>query len=51
MRVQLDLQRGAVLAVELKNNSAKIARWATCALLAGAHQASDAGGEADDDRC
>ena len=34
-RKKLDSQRGAVLATELKNNSCKIAKWATCAVLAG----------------
>lgn len=34
-RSKLDNQRGAVLAAELKNNSAKLARWTVSALLAG----------------
>lgn len=34
-RQKLDLQRGAVLANELKNNSCKLARWTVQALLAG----------------
>jgi translation initiation factor 3 subunit D len=37
-RHKLDSQRGAVLATELKNNSAKLARWTASALLAGAQQ-------------
>lgn len=37
-RSKLDNQRGAVLATELKNNSAKLARWTAGALLAGADQ-------------
>jgi len=35
-RTRLDAQRGAVVATEMKNNSAKLARWATQSLLAGA---------------
>ncbi|KAK0230296.1 eukaryotic translation initiation factor 3 subunit D [Armillaria fumosa] len=35
-RTKLDSQRGAVVATEMKNNSAKLARWALQALLAGA---------------
>jgi len=35
---KLDSQRGAVLATELKNNSAKLAKWTAQALLAGNHQ-------------
>jgi translation initiation factor 3 subunit D len=35
-RTKLDAQRGAVIATEMKNNSAKLARWATQSLLAGA---------------
>ncbi|KAG7447634.1 translation initiation factor eIF-3, subunit D [Guyanagaster necrorhizus] len=35
-RSKLDSQRGAVVATEMKNNSAKLARWAVQALLAGA---------------
>ncbi|KAI8374541.1 translation initiation factor eIF-3, subunit D [Radiomyces spectabilis] len=34
----LDSQRGAVVATEMKNNAAKLARWAVQALLAGADQ-------------
>lgn len=34
-RQKLDTQRGAVLATELKNNSAKLARWNAQAVLAG----------------
>lgn len=34
-RQRLDKQRGAVLATELKNNSAKLAKWTLCSLLAG----------------
>lgn len=34
----LDSQRGAVVASEMKNNAAKLARWAVQALLAGAEQ-------------
>jgi len=34
-RSKLDNQRGAVLATELKNNSCKLAKWTTCAMLAG----------------
>jgi len=37
-RQKLDSQRGAVLATELKNNSHKLARWTSQALLAGANQ-------------
>uniref|UniRef100_A0A7S1X9U9 EIF3d n=1 Tax=Compsopogon caeruleus TaxID=31354 RepID=A0A7S1X9U9_9RHOD len=37
-RSRLDGQRGAVLANELKNNSAKLARWTAQSLLAGADQ-------------
>lgn len=37
-RQKIDQQRGAVLATELKNNSAKIAKWTAQAILAGAHQ-------------
>jgi len=36
-RQKLDSQRGAVLATELKNNSFKLARWTTQALLVGAN--------------
>ncbi|KNC78655.1 hypothetical protein SARC_08921, partial [Sphaeroforma arctica JP610] len=35
-RQKLDSQKGAVLAMELKNNSMKLAKWTACALLAGA---------------
>jgi translation initiation factor 3 subunit D len=35
-RQKLDLQRGAVLATEFKNNSCKLARWCCQAMLAGA---------------
>lgn len=34
-RSKLDAQRGAVIATEMKNNSAKLARWTVQALLAG----------------
>ena len=34
-RSKLDIQRGAVLATELKNNSCKLAKWTASALLAG----------------
>lgn len=34
-RMKLDSQRGAILATELKNNSAKLARWSLQALLSG----------------
>ncbi|KAJ9118990.1 hypothetical protein QFC24_005956 [Naganishia onofrii] len=34
-RSKLDTQRGAVIATEMKNNSAKLARWTVQALLAG----------------
>jgi len=34
-RQKLDVQRGAVLANELKNNSCKLAKWTIQALLAG----------------
>jgi translation initiation factor 3 subunit D len=34
-RSKLDSQRGAVLATELKNNSCKIAKWTSSAVLAG----------------
>ncbi|ORX45327.1 translation initiation factor eIF-3, subunit D [Hesseltinella vesiculosa] len=34
----LDSQRGAVVATEMRNNAAKLARWAVQALLAGATQ-------------
>ncbi len=35
-RSKLDTQRGAVVATEMKNNSAKLARWAVQSILAGA---------------
>ncbi|CAB3411586.1 unnamed protein product [Caenorhabditis bovis] len=35
-RTKLDVQKGAVLATEIKNNSAKVAKWTLQALLAGA---------------
>ena len=35
-RQKLENQRGAVLATELKNNAAKLARWTAAALVAGA---------------
>lgn len=34
-RSKLDIQRGAVFATELKNNSCKLAKWTVCAVLAG----------------
>ncbi|KAI5478983.1 translation initiation factor eIF-3 subunit 7 [Pseudohyphozyma bogoriensis] len=37
-RTKLDSQRGAVIATEMKNNSAKLARWAVQSILAGAEQ-------------
>jgi len=37
-REKLDLQRGAVVATELKNNSFKLAKWTAGALLAGSDQ-------------
>ncbi|CAG2174227.1 unnamed protein product, partial [Oppiella nova] len=37
-RQKLDVQRGAVLANELKNNSCKLAKWTVSALLAGSDQ-------------
>ncbi|XP_077979592.1 eukaryotic translation initiation factor 3 subunit D-like isoform X2 [Glandiceps talaboti] len=37
-RQKLDSQRGAILATELKNNSFKLAKWTTCALLANSDQ-------------
>lgn len=37
-RKALDSQRGAVVATEMKNNSAKLARWAVQAMLAGSEQ-------------
>ncbi|KAL1761171.1 eukaryotic translation initiation factor 3 subunit D [Schizophyllum commune] len=35
-RTKLDSQRGAVVATEMKNNSAKLAKWAVQSILAGA---------------
>lgn len=35
-RSKLDSQRGAVVATEMKNNSAKLARWTVQSILAGA---------------
>nr|XP_027201269.1 eukaryotic translation initiation factor 3 subunit D-like isoform X2 [Dermatophagoides pteronyssinus] len=37
-RRKLDVQRGAVLANELKNNACKLAKWTVQSLLAGSHQ-------------
>jgi len=37
-RSKLDMQRGAVLAAELRNNGFKLAKWTTCAILAGSDQ-------------
>ncbi|CAF0975841.1 unnamed protein product, partial [Didymodactylos carnosus] len=37
-RTKLDMQRGAVLAAELRNNGFKLAKWTTCAILAGSDQ-------------
>lgn len=37
-RVTLDRQRGAILATELKNNSAKLAKWTAQSILSGADQ-------------
>lgn len=37
-RQKIDLQRGAVLVTELKNNSNKLARWTAQSILAGADQ-------------
>ncbi|KAJ2726910.1 hypothetical protein GGI07_000238 [Coemansia sp. Benny D115] len=37
-RLRLDAQRGAVMATEMKNNTAKLARWAFQALVSGADQ-------------
>ena len=34
-RAKLDIQRGAVFATELKNNSCKLAKWTVCSVLAG----------------
>ena len=35
-RAKLDTQRGAVVSTEMKNNSAKLAKWAVQSMLAGA---------------
>jgi translation initiation factor 3 subunit D len=35
-RAKLDTQRGAVVSTEMKNNSAKLARWTVQSILAGA---------------
>ncbi|UXI14826.1 Serine/threonine-protein kinase [Sarcoptes scabiei] len=37
-RQKLDIQRGAVLANELKNNACKLAKWTVQSVLAGSHQ-------------
>jgi translation initiation factor 3 subunit D len=37
-RKNLDSQKGAIVATEMKNNSAKLARWAVQGVLAGADQ-------------
>lgn len=37
-RQKLDIQRGAVLANELRNNACKLAKWTVQALLAGSDQ-------------
>jgi translation initiation factor 3 subunit D len=37
-RKNLDTQKGAIVAGEMKNNSAKLARWAVQGVLAGADQ-------------
>jgi Eukaryotic translation initiation factor 3 subunit 7 (eIF-3) len=37
-RQKIDSQRGAVLATELKNNSAKLAKWTAQSIIAGADQ-------------
>ena len=37
-RQKLDMQRGAVLANELRNNACKLAKWTVQALLAGSDQ-------------
>jgi Eukaryotic translation initiation factor 3 subunit 7 (eIF-3) len=39
-RQKIDSQRGAVLATELKNNSAKLAKWTAQSIIAGADQVS-----------
>lgn len=37
-RMKIDAQRGGILATELKNNSCKLAKWTSQAILAGADQ-------------
>ncbi|CAN0317642.1 unnamed protein product, partial [Discosporangium mesarthrocarpum] len=37
-RQRIDTQRGAILATELKNNSAKLAKWTAQSILSGADQ-------------
>ena len=37
-RQKIDVQRGAVLATELKNNSCKLAKWTAQSIIAGADQ-------------
>jgi len=37
-RQKIDMQRGAVLATELKNNSNKLAKWTAQSIIAGAQQ-------------
>ncbi|VDB97121.1 unnamed protein product [Peniophora sp. CBMAI 1063] len=37
-RLKLDSQRGAVVATEMKNNSAKLSKWTVQSILAGAEQ-------------
>jgi translation initiation factor 3 subunit D len=37
-RKKLDTQRGAVVAMEMKNNNYKLSRWAVQAYLSGAEQ-------------
>lgn len=37
-RQKIDVQRGAVLATEMKNNSCKVAKWTAQSILAGAEQ-------------
>lgn len=37
-RQKLDMQRGAVLANELRNNACKLAKWTVQSLLAGSDQ-------------
>ena len=36
--LKLDSQRGAVVATEMKNNSAKLSKWTVQSILAGAEQ-------------